>query len=404
MENERLPVETRSTRTKRSVRHAETAARQPQRVPTQRHLSRAKRERRKQIYLLVAAGVALLAIILVPAYGYWREVLRLGDASMATVDGQTITVQDYARYVGTRQGMIAQELSAMPAQPTPTSSTATPTPQQAQANQNLQMLQQEQANLSYNGMSEMAEGILVTQEAQKRGLTASQSEMDDALRYLLSAPQGDLSTNYGLPTLPSPMPTTGLVSLASAKQALAKIDANGKYLNDQQVETDILRPIVLKTKLVAALGASVPTVQDEVHARHILVADQATADTVEQKLKAGGDFAALAKQYSTDTGSKDKGGDLGWFGKGQMVPEFEKAAFSLQPGQVSQPVQTQFGWHIIQVLERDPHHTVDPQQLAQLRMQAYSQWLGPIQSDTKRVNIDTASNKMAWVTKYVSGN
>jgi len=356
------------------------------------------------MYLLIAAAVVLVAIVFVPAYGYWREVLRLGDASMATVDGQTITVQDYAQYVGTRQGMIAQELAAMPAQPTPVSATATPTAQQTQASQNLQALQQAQANISYNGISEMTEGILVTEEAKKRGLTASQSEMDDALRYLLSAPQGDLTTNYGLPMLPSPMPTTGLVSLATAKQDLAKIEANGKYLNDQQVDTYILRPVVLKTKLVAALGASIPAVQDEVHARHILVADKATADLIEQKLKAGGDFAALAKQYSTDTGSKNNGGDLGWFSKGQMVPAFEQAAFSLQPGQISQPVQTQYGWHIIQVLQRDPHHTVDPQQLAQLRMQAYSQWLGPIQSDTKRVTIDTASNKMAWVTKYVSGN
>gem|GEM_PF-2000855 len=397
-------METRSNRTKRSVRHAEAAARRPQRVPTQRHLSRAQRERRKQMYLLIAAAVVLVAIVFVPAYGYWREVLRLGDASMATVDGQTITVQDYAQYVGTRQGMIAQELAAMPAQPTPVSATATPTAQQTQASQNLQALQQAQANISYNGISEMTEGILVTEEAKKRGLTASQSEMDDALRYLLSAPQGDLTTNYGLPMLPSPMPTTGLVSLATAKQDLAKIEANGKYLNDQQVDTYILRPVVLKTKLVAALGASIPAVQDEVHARHILVADKATADLIEQKLKAGGDFAALAKQYSTDTGSKNNGGDLGWFSKGQMVPAFEQAAFSLQPGQISQPVQTQYGWHIIQVLQRDPHHTVDPQQLAQLRMQAYSQWLGPIQSDTKRVTIDTASNKMAWVTKYVSGN
>jgi foldase protein PrsA len=92
----------------------------------------------------------------------------------------------------------------------------------------------------------------------------------------------------------------------------------------------------------------------QVRARHILVADKPTADMIEAKLKAGGDFAALAKQYSTDTSTKDKGGELGFFGKGQMVPAFQDAAFALPVGQISQPVKSPFGWHIIQVEEKKP--------------------------------------------------
>jgi foldase protein PrsA len=92
----------------------------------------------------------------------------------------------------------------------------------------------------------------------------------------------------------------------------------------------------------------------QVRARHILVADKPTADMIEAKLKSGGDFAALAKQYSTDTSTKDKGGELGFFGKGQMVPAFQDAAFSLPVGQISQPVKSPFGWHIIQVEEKKP--------------------------------------------------
>ncbi len=95
----------------------------------------------------------------------------------------------------------------------------------------------------------------------------------------------------------------------------------------------------------------------QVRARHILVADKATADQVEAKLKSGGDFAALAKQYSTDTSTKDKGGELGFFGKGQMVPAFQAAAFSLPVGSISQPVKSPFGWHVIQVEEKRPATT-----------------------------------------------
>ncbi len=99
--------------------------------------------------------------------------------------------------------------------------------------------------------------------------------------------------------------------------------------------------------------------ETEVHARHILVASEAEADKVIAELKAGGDFAALAKKYSTDPGGA-QGGDLGFFKKGDMLPEFSAAAFALQPNQISdKPVHTQYGWHVIQVLEvkQDPAPT-----------------------------------------------
>lgn len=93
---------------------------------------------------------------------------------------------------------------------------------------------------------------------------------------------------------------------------------------------------------------------EQVRARHILVPDLKTAQTVEAKLRAGGDFAALAKQYSKDPGSAAKGGELGWFGHGQMVKPFDDAAFSLPVGKISQPIKSPFGYHIIQVEEKHP--------------------------------------------------
>lgn len=92
--------------------------------------------------------------------------------------------------------------------------------------------------------------------------------------------------------------------------------------------------------------------EDEVHARHILVDNEDLAKKIIAELKKGADFTALAKQYSKDP-SADHSGDLGFFRKDEMVPAFSDAAFALQPGQISDvPVHTQFGWHVIQVLER----------------------------------------------------
>jgi len=86
----------------------------------------------------------------------------------------------------------------------------------------------------------------------------------------------------------------------------------------------------------------------EVKASHILVSTQDEAKHVLAELKAGKTFEELARKYSSCP-SREQGGDLGFFGKGQMVKEFEDAAFSLKPGTVSPPVKTQFGYHIIKV-------------------------------------------------------
>ncbi|EYD75350.1 PPIC-type PPIASE domain protein [Rubellimicrobium mesophilum DSM 19309] len=94
--------------------------------------------------------------------------------------------------------------------------------------------------------------------------------------------------------------------------------------------------------------------QTEWRARHILVASEDEAKAVKARLDAGEDFAAVAQEVSTDTGSGSQGGELGWFGPGMMVPEFETAVTGLQPGQVSDPVQSQFGWHIVELEETRP--------------------------------------------------
>ena len=106
--------------------------------------------------------------------------------------------------------------------------------------------------------------------------------------------------------------------------------------------------------------------EEEVHARHILVPTEAAADNVIKELQGGADFAALAKKDSTDPAGAN-GGDLGWFKKSDMLPEFSDAAFALKPGQfTTKPVHTRYGWHVIQVIER---RTAPPPTFAEARDQ-----------------------------------
>jgi foldase protein PrsA len=94
--------------------------------------------------------------------------------------------------------------------------------------------------------------------------------------------------------------------------------------------------------------------KEQVKASHILVKDEKLANEILDKIKKGEDFAKLAEKYSEDPGSKGKGGDLGFFPKGQMVPEFEKSAWEIKINEISKPVKTQFGFHIIKKTGFEP--------------------------------------------------
>ena len=105
---------------------------------------------------------------------------------------------------------------------------------------------------------------------------------------------------------------------------------------------------------------------------------------VQQKLGAGEDFAALALAYSDDPGSKTQGGDLGWFARDQgLVKEFEDAAFSLEPGKLSDPVKTQFGYHLIQVDEKDPARALDAYTIQLKQYEAFNTWLTDLRNAAK---------------------
>jgi len=175
---------------------------------------------------------------------------------------------------------------------------------------------------------------------------------------------------------PSPTPTATVFTYNAYTNLYSTVVA-GIQTNSDLTETELreyIRTILYERKVYAEIAKTVPSEQDMVWARHILVADEATAKEVLAKLQAGEDWNTLCLNYSTDTSNNTTGGDLGWFAKGTMVTEFENAAWALKEGAYSEPVKTDYGYHIIQVLGHEKRQlTAD--QLSSAQSAAYSKFI-----------------------------
>jgi foldase protein PrsA len=166
-----------------------------------------------------------------------------------------------------------------------------------------------------------------------------------------------------------------IASIQDQIQADPSIADWESFLVQNNLTEELVRSLVADEILADSLaenhGGS--SVAEQVHASHILVETEEIGQEVLDKLEAGEDFGALAAEYSTDPGSKDQGGDLGWFPRGMMVPEFEEAAFSLEPGEISGLVQSDFGYHIILVHEKEERE-MDPALYEQVKQEAFQVW------------------------------
>lgn len=178
---------------------------------------------------------------------------------------------------------------------------------------------------------------VIEQEVEKEKVSVSEKDIDTELQGLIESYGGEETFNQQLAT--SGLTMEDVEEDVKTNLQIEKLLESRIKITDEEMKTyfDENKDSFAKTK--------------QVKASHILVADEATAKEVKEKLDAGEDFAELAKEYSTD-GSAESGGDLGFFGEGSMVAEFEEAAFSLEVDEISEPVKTEHGYHIIKVTDK----------------------------------------------------
>jgi len=204
-------------------------------------------------------------------------------------------------------------------------------------------------------LDQVIEQRLILQEARRRGAAATDQQLDQAI--------SDIKGNF---------PSVGEFQMALAQRGLTEADLRSRLrtnLTVQNLAAKVSTATVSEAEIVKQFQANRAQYDkpEQVRVRHILVESEAEARFALARLNRGERFEDLARQLSKDPGSKDQGGDLGFVGKGQLVPEFERAAFALErPGQVSPVTKTQYGYHLIQFVQRQ---AAQPATLAQVRDQ-----------------------------------
>ncbi|MDI3534399.1 MAG: foldase protein PrsA [Thermosediminibacterales bacterium] len=197
-------------------------------------------------------------------------------------------------------------------------------------------------NIKKQLLEDMINNVIIEQEAKKRGIEITEDELEKRLDELKTQFGGEQNFEEFLKE-------QGL-SLDDVKKNVTQEMLYSRLLDEVTRDVEVTEKEV-KEYYDLHINEFKES-PDEVRARHILVSSEEKAREILKQIKDGADFAELAKKNSEDPESAEKGGDLGYFRRGQMVAPFEKAAFELEPGQVSDIVKTDFGYHIIKVEDK----------------------------------------------------
>jgi parvulin-like peptidyl-prolyl isomerase len=362
---------------------------------------KAQRQRRMVLGGAIAVASVIVALLV---FGFYQEYMVKPAEPVATAGGVPIRTDIYQKMVRYYRSNLNNQLAALQDQlarlDPNDQSTEFIVPYYQQQIEQLQIQLGDPEALGQQVLDDLIDDELIRQEATRRGMTVTSEEV-----------QLEIETQFGYernPPTPTPTPIiTATQAITPTPTATPLTLDRFQEMYDTTLEAlderagfsetdfrDIFEAMLYREKLQEAMGEEVPTIADQVHARQVQVENEEKAQAImtlldegvaetsaldairalmaeteevktEEEIRAEKDpqelatqltesedpFALLAQNFSKDTSNKDAGGDLGWFSRGQMVTEFEEAAFNTPTGEITGPVETQFGWHIVSVHE-----------------------------------------------------
>jgi len=404
-------------------------------VMSQKHVARLERERRQVATVRAVAYVAFGIIALLIGYGLLDINYLQKQRPVAEVNGEKIPVGEWQERVQMQRYQLVNNYQLYQFYQTNFGGDYSQQLQQIQTSFQFPQI------LGQQVLNQMIDEVLIRQEAEKRGITVTDEEVEKFIQeqnynfypngtstptitpttitYPSPGPvqltlyphtptpttaptstPSPTSTPDNLPTATTAPPTPTFVPEDATPTATPytldgykaeyqnTLDEFKGYGVSETTLRSIFRNLLFRNKLLETVTADVPTSEEQIWARHILVSDEALVKTVTGLLADGIDFDKVAKEYSTDTGSAASGGDLGWHNREYYDPDFAEAAFSQEIGVIGEPVHTQFGYHIIQVLDKQeiPLTTF---QLQQNRETAFTDWLATIRDAANTVTSET---------------
>jgi len=350
-----------------------------------------KEDRQKRIIIIATISVLVIVFALV-AYGVIDRFVLTPKVTIIELEDQTISADQFEQQVKWRRRNLIMDVDQM-----------LMTFQQLGGTQEVFGYFEQQLMLAVNSLQQpllvgqdvlqaLTEDIILLVEAEKMGVIVDDvridNEIQEAFGYFVGgtatpaatlAPSSTPTTSDNQDGEPDPtatpllQPTEYTEELFNNNYQEFLLSVMDVGISEETIR-DIIKISVIREEIIEIVSADIAQEAEHVWIRHILVADEDTANEVIEKLADGEDFADLAAEYSLDTSNKDNGGDLDWFSRGAMVQPFEEAAFALEVGEISDPVQTDFGWHIMESLGKDDL-LLDPSAYQQLRNQAYVDWM-----------------------------
>ena len=385
--------------------------------PTRKHLVRAERDRRMRLGLLAGSGAILAIVVGLLGYGWYQVRVLQPRQPVAEVNAELIPGGAFRSRVLFAQWNLLQQYQSL--QQFLSFLGGDPETLQTYQSQlaNLQLQLSDPQVLGESLLTQMVQEVLIREEAQARGIQITEADIDQSFEEAFGffpegtptpeplpsatpgGPTAEPTATSGEPTvepsatgeasgvqpvvgveetvdanatpLPSATPYTREVYQANYDSYLSNLKIFGV---DEATVRAVREAQLYREQLRESFADQVQPEQEQVWARHILVADQTLADELLTRVQAGESWETLAAEFSQDESNKDQGGDLGWFTRGAMVEPFEQAAFEGAVGEVVGPVETDFGWHLIEVLGHETR-SLDPDSYERELSRIFAEWM-----------------------------